>query len=164
VKAESWASSAAVRRSMQGNKGRDTSPELAVRRLLHAAGLRYRVNYSPLPGLRRTADIVFTKKKIAIFIDGCFWHSCPEHGSRPKTNGEYWSPKLEGNLARDADTNAQLRAAGWLVVRYWEHQEAASVALHVRALLDQIQASEGDRQVVVTRLGVRGDTQILCDA
>ena len=106
---------------MHGNKGRDTKPELAVRRLLHAAGLRYRVNYRPLPGRRRTADIVFTKKKIAVFIDGCFWHSCQEHGTRPRTNGEYLAPKLEGNLARDADTNVRLMAAGWKVLKFCEH-------------------------------------------
>ena len=131
MKAESWASSAAVRRSMQGNKGRDTSPELAVRRLLHAAGLRYRVNYRPLPGLRRTADVVFTRKKIAVFIDGCFWHSCPIHATSPKTNSSYWLSKLEANSARDADTNAQLQAAGWAVFRYWEHESSDAVAREV---------------------------------
>lgn len=116
---------------MQGNKGRDTAPELAVRRLLHAAGLRYRVNYRPLPGLRRTADIVFTRKKIAVFIDGCFWHSCPEHATSPKANSDYWLPKLEANRARDADTNAQLRAAGWTVLRYWEHQQRGAITLDI---------------------------------
>ena len=131
MKAESWASSAAVRRSMQGNKGRDTSPELAVRRLLHAAGLRYRVNYRPLPELRRTADIVFTRKKIAVFIDGCFWHSCPIHASSPKTNSTYWASKLEANSARDVDTNVRLRTDGWTVLRFWEHEEPANVVSRI---------------------------------
>jgi len=125
---------------MQGNKGRDTAPELAVRRLLHAAGLRYRVNYRPLPGLRRTADIVFTRKKIAVFIDGCFWHSCPEHGTSPKANSEYWLPKLEGNLARDAHTDVKLRAAGWTVMRFWEHEGPDAVAREVA------EAAVGDGQ------------------
>ena len=121
---------------MQGNKGRDTTPELAVRRLLHAAGLRYRVNYRPLPGLRRTADIVFTRKRIAVFVDGCFWHSCPIHATSPKTNSTFWRAKLEANVARDADTTARLRAAGWTVLRYWEHQDSSDVAdsISVRVL------------------------------
>ena len=126
---------------MQGNKGRDTSPELAVRRLLHAVGLRYRVNYRPLPGLRRTADIVFTRKKIAVFIDGCFWHSCPIHATKPKTNSNYWLPKLEANLARDADTNEQLRADGWTVLRFWEHEGAQSIAMAIE--LETAQNSTG---------------------
>jgi len=122
---------------MQGNKGRDTSPELAVRRLLHAAGLRYRVNYRPLPGLRRTADIVFTRKKIAVFIDGCFWHSCPIHATSPKTNSSYWLPKLKANLARDVDTNTQLLMGGWTVLRYWAHEDSAEIALAIRNSVDQ---------------------------
>jgi len=127
----SWASSDAVRRSMQGNRSRDTAPEIAVRRIIHAAGLRYRVDIRPLPELRRTADIVFTRKRIAVFIDGCFWHACPEHYVVPRTNVEYWSPKIERNLARDADTNQRLRDAGWTVLRYWEHEPAADVALRI---------------------------------
>ena len=91
---------------MQGNRSRDTSPELAVRRLLHAAGLRYRVDYRPEPSLRRTADIVFTKQRVAIFIDGCYWHACPEHGTSARANADYWSDKLQRNVARDADTTS----------------------------------------------------------
>ena len=105
---ESWASSPASRKVMQGNRSRDTSPELAVRRLLHAAGLRYRVDYRPEPSLRRTADIVFTKQRVAIFIDGCYWHACPEHGTRARANADYWSAKMQRNVARDADTTARL--------------------------------------------------------
>ena len=138
----SWASSDAVRRSMQGNRSRDTSPELAVRRLLHAAGLRYRVNIRPLKSLRRTADVVFTRRKIAVFIDGCFWHGCPDHYVIPKTNVHYWSPKIETNLARDADTSAQLREAGWTVLRFWEHQPPAEVAEQIMASV----AASGDPQ------------------
>ena len=145
VEVASWASSDAVRRSMQGNRSRDTSPELAVRRLLHAAGLRYRVNIRPLKSLRRTADVVFTRRKIAVFIDGCFWHGCPDHYVIPKTNVHYWSPKIETNLARDADTSAQLREAGWTVLRFWEHQAAADVAALVIAAVGDSAATPHER-------------------
>ena len=128
---QSWASSPASRKVMQGNRSRDTSPELAVRRLLHAAGLRYRVDYRPEPSLRRTADIVFTKQRVAIFIDGCYWHACPEHGTAHATNATYWSEKLQRNVARDADTTARLEAAGWTVLRFWEHENPTEVASEV---------------------------------
>ena len=125
---KSWASSPATRRSMQGNKARDTSAELAVRRLLHARGLRYRVNYRPLRELRRTADIVFTRQKIAVLIDGCFWHGCPLHYTRPAANREFWDAKVERNKVRDADTVRAFEAAGWRVLRFWAHEGAAEVA------------------------------------
>jgi DNA mismatch endonuclease (patch repair protein) len=124
----SWATDAGTRRSMLGNRSRDTKPELAVRRLLHAAGLRYRVNFRPSPTLRRTADIVFTRRRIAVFIDGCFWHGCPIHGTSPKANAGYWGPKRAANVARDRDTTTQLVAAGWTVLRYWEHEDPTAVA------------------------------------
>lgn len=124
----SWASSAAVRRNMQANKSRDTGPEKAVRRLLHAAGLRYRVSRQPLTGLRRTADIVFGPARVAVFIDGCYWHGCPDHYAPPKTNSGYWSPKIEGNRLRDRDTDSRLADAGWLVLRFWEHEDPAVCA------------------------------------
>jgi DNA mismatch endonuclease (patch repair protein) len=123
----SWASSDAARAVMQGNKRRDTRPELVVRRLLHAAGLRYRVDFAPLGG-RRRADIVFTRKRIAIFIDGCFWHGCPIHATRPKVNADYWWPKLDRNKQRDHETTAALESAGWLVLRFWEHEAPTAVA------------------------------------
>ena len=118
---------------MQGNKSRDTAPELAVRRRLHAAGLRFRVAYRPERSLRRTADIVFTKRRIAVFIDGCYWHACPEHGTVARVNATYWSDKLERNVARDADTTTQLIAAGWTVLRFWEHEDPNEVAATVSA-------------------------------
>lgn len=124
----SWASSAANRKSMQGNRSRDTSPELALRRLLHAAGLRYRVHRAPLPELRRRADIVFGPARVAVFIDGCYWHGCPEHYVPPKTNPSYWNPKIAGNMARDRDTDARLAEEGWLVLRFWAHQDASLCA------------------------------------
>jgi len=118
---------------MQANKSRDTSPELAVRRLLHAQGLRYRVAFRPEPSLRRTADIVFTKQRIAVFIDGCYWHACPEHRTVARSNATYWSEKLARNVARDVDTTERLQAAGWTVLRFWEHESAVEVARTVAA-------------------------------
>ncbi len=118
---------------MRANRSRDTAPEIAIRRLLHAAGLRYRVNHRPEPALRRTADIVFTKQRIAVFIDGCYWHACPEHKTIAQSNATYWSEKLARNVARDADTTERLRAAGWTVLRFWEHEDPAEVASAVAA-------------------------------
>lgn len=127
----SWASSAANRRSMLGNRNRDTSPELALRSLVHAAGLRYRVAAKPLPGMRRTADLVFRPTRVAVFIDGCFWHGCPEHFVLPKTNPEYWREKIGRNMERDRETDERLQEAGWLVLRFWEHQPADQCARKV---------------------------------
>ncbi|MEU8886835.1 very short patch repair endonuclease [Streptomyces sp. NPDC048442] len=131
--ADSWASSAARRRNMQAIRSRDTVPERLVRRLLHAQGLRYRVSARPLPDLRRTADLVFRPAKVAVFIDGCYWHGCPEHYVPPKTNPGYWSGKVAGNMARDRDTNRRLSEAGWLVLRFWEHEPAAACAARIAA-------------------------------
>jgi DNA mismatch endonuclease (patch repair protein) len=122
---------------MQANRGRDTAPELAVRRLLHAAGFRYRVDFAPLGG-RRRADIVFTRPRIAVFIDGCYWHGCPEHATLPKRNAEYWLPKLARNIERDRETDDLLSASGWKVLRYWEHDDADDVA---RAIVGILHAS-----------------------
>ena len=129
----SWASSEHTRRSMLGNRSRDTLPELAVRRLVHAAGLRYRVDYPPLRDRRRLrADIVFTRAKVAVFIDGCFWHGCPEHHRRPRANAEYWTAKVNGNRRRDISTDETLAAAGWVVLRFWDHQDPGEVAEEIR--------------------------------
>jgi len=116
---------------MKANRRRDTKPELAVRRLVHAAGLRYRVDYRPLPDVNRRADLVFTRARVAVFIDGCLWHGCPEHGASPRTNSDYWTAKIARNKERDAETNALLLAAGWTVVRAWEHEPPVSVAAAV---------------------------------
>ncbi len=132
--AESWASSETSRRTMLANRRRDTKPELRVRRLLHATGLRYRVDVAPVPDLRSRADIVFTRRRIAIFIDGCFWHGCPLHGTKPKSNAEYWIPKLARNIARDIEATAKLTEAGWCVLRYWEHESPELVA---HAIVDE---------------------------
>jgi DNA mismatch endonuclease (patch repair protein) len=139
----SWASSSGTRSSMRSNRARDTTPELQVRRRLHAMGLRYRVSARPEPGLRRTADILFRPTRLAVFIDGCFWHGCPEHYSIPATNAEFWAAKRTRNRERDDETNAMLEAAGWRVLRFWEHEVKASpasvaiaVASHVRPISD----------------------------
>ncbi|MEU3519721.1 very short patch repair endonuclease [Streptomyces sp. NPDC006654] len=141
----SWASSAARRRNMQAIRSRDTTPERLVRRLVHAQGLRYRVAARPLPNLRRTADMVFRPAKVAVFIDGCYWHGCPEHYVSPKTNPGYWSDKVARNMTRDRDTDERLRAAGWLVLRFWEHESAEeSSAAICQAVMSRRPASPAD--------------------
>jgi DNA mismatch endonuclease (patch repair protein) len=131
----SWASSAAVRRSMQGNRSRDTNPELALRRLLHARGLRYRVDTRPVQGLRRKADIVFTRQRVCVFVDGCFWHSCPDHATTPSTNRDYWVDKIERNVVRDRETDARLAEEGWTVLRFWEHDDVSVAADAVESVV-----------------------------
>ncbi|WP_455133200.1 very short patch repair endonuclease [Microbacterium aurum] len=128
---EPWASSDAARKTMQGNRGRDTKAELAVRRLVHGAGLRYRVGARPEPDLRRTADLLFTRARVAVFIDGCYWHGCPEHFTLPATNLDYWSTKIGRNQARDLETTTLLEGLGWLVLRFWEHEPPAAVAASI---------------------------------
>ncbi|MFJ7020227.1 very short patch repair endonuclease [Streptomyces sp. NPDC101117] len=124
--------------SRQGSK--DTAAELAVRRLLHAAGLRYRVEY-PVPDMaRRRIDIAFTSVKVAVLIDGCFWHGCPVHATQPKSNAEWWRQKLDRNMARDAETTAHLTAAGWEVLRFWEHEPPADVVVRVAATVERRRA------------------------
>ncbi len=137
----SWASSEARRRNMQAIRSRDTKPEKLIRRLVHAHGLRYRVAARPLPSLRRTADMVFRPVKVAVFIDGCYWHGCPEHYVPPKTNPGYWSEKVVRNVERDRDTDRQLREAGWLVLRFWEHESAEKCSLAICEAVTERRAS-----------------------
>ncbi|GAB5519473.1 MAG: hypothetical protein RhofKO_17240 [Rhodothermales bacterium] len=99
-----------------------TKPELALRRALHAMGLRYRLQVPVLSKPRRVADIVFKGLKVAVFVDGCFWHGCPQHATWPKKNATFWREKIEANQARDADTNQRLEALGWTVIRIWAHE------------------------------------------
>jgi len=134
----SYASTPGVRSRMQMQRTRDTAPELAVRRLLHSMGFRYRVDRSPLPKLRRRADIVFGAVKVAVFVDGCFWHGCPEHGRRQtQANPAYWSDKIAANRARDADTDSRLVDAGWVSVRIWEHESPQEAADRIAAAVRQ---------------------------
>jgi DNA mismatch endonuclease (patch repair protein) len=107
---------------------RDTKPELELRRILHARGLRFRVDRAVLADRRRRADVVFGPAKVAVFIDGCFWHGCPQHATWPKANEAYWREKIETNRLRDRDTDERLRALGWEVVRIWEHEDPAVAA------------------------------------
>lgn len=116
---------------MERQSRRDTKPEVALRRAFWAKGLRYRVDRPPLKGMRRRADIVFGPTKVAVYVDGCFWHSCPEHGTIPKNNREWWVEKLEANVRRDRDTDRQLEEAGWLVFRVWEHEDLADAASRI---------------------------------
>lgn len=116
---------------MQGNRSRDTQAELAVRRLVHATGLRYRVNARPERDLRRTADLLFTRARVAVLIDGCYWHGCPEHFKMPSTNRDYWEGKIGRNRLRDIETTALLEERGWRVLRFWEHEAPASIAASI---------------------------------
>lgn len=102
-----------------------------LRKLLHARGLRFRVDRPVLDGMRRRADIVFVSARVAVFVDGCFWHCCPRHKTFPKANAGWWAAKLAANRRRDAHTNRQLRKAGWLVERVWEHEEPAAAAVRI---------------------------------
>ncbi|MGU3436422.1 very short patch repair endonuclease [Actinomycetes bacterium M1A6_2h] len=114
---------------------RDTKPEVALRRELHRRGLRYFVDRAPLKGLRRRADLVFPRKKVAVYVDGCFWHSCPIHATHPRNNAQWWADKLAGNVTRDRDTDARLDAEGWTVVRVWEHENPVDAAEKVVSAL-----------------------------
>jgi DNA mismatch endonuclease (patch repair protein) len=108
---------------------------MGLRRELHRLGLRYRVNL-PLPGLpRRRADLTFTRQKVVVFVDGCFWHGCPEHATFPKRNATWWETKLQRNRARDRETDQYLFTLGWRVVRVWEHEPAEVAAGRVRDAL-----------------------------
>ncbi len=130
------ASNPAIRASMKGNRSYDTKPETAIRSGLHKRGHRFRKSYLlKLNGATVRPDIVFPRKKIAVFIDGCFWHSCPIHGHLPKSNQQYWAPKLERNRQRDRRNDAALLAAGWKVLRFWEHVPAAEAIDGIVALL-----------------------------
>lgn len=120
---ESWASTPGRARIMKAIRRRDTQPEVAVRRLLHAHGFRYRVDWGLPFDKRRKADIAFPRARVLVFIDGCFWHGCPEHYRAPTTNAPYWARKIQGNLSRDLDTDERLAATGWIVLRFWEHEE-----------------------------------------
>jgi DNA mismatch endonuclease (patch repair protein) len=120
---------------MQSNKSRDTKPELALRSAVHALGLRYRVGAKPLAGLRRTADLLFPSAKVAVFMDGCFWHGCPEHHTKATANATFWADKVSGNRARDRDTDERLEAAGWASVRVWEHESPAEAARRVESVV-----------------------------
>jgi DNA mismatch endonuclease, patch repair protein len=118
---------------MKRTRGRDTKPELVLRSALHRLGLRFRVDRPVLPGSRRRADVVFAGARIAVFVDGCFWHGCPEHGTMPKANRRFWKEKLEANQDRDRSTDEQLEEVGWKVMRFWEHVDPQVAAAEIAA-------------------------------
>ncbi len=142
--AGSWASTPAVRAVMRANRSRDTGPELALRASLRALGFGYRVDAPPLPGLRRRADIVFLGARVAVFCDGCYWHGCPEHYRPSRANSDFWSSKIDGNRARDRDTDDRLSDAGWVSIRVWEHEDPNEAADRIADV------------VIARRMGVGG--------
>ncbi|WP_315095403.1 very short patch repair endonuclease [uncultured Cellulomonas sp.] len=144
VPAHPGSSSAAVSRRMSVARRRDTAPEMALRRAAHASGLRYRVAY-PIPGQRRrTIDLAFTRVRVAVFVDGCFWHGCPTHGTSPRQNSEWWTQKLAANYARDRDTDRILRELGWTVLRIWEHEDPIEACSRVASSVARARLALGD--------------------
>ena len=124
-----------VSRRMKATRGRDNDGERALRSALHRLGLRFRLQRRLLPGSTRTTDVVFPKQRVAVFLDGCFWHGCPIHGTWPKRNSDWWRAKIEANVRRDRDTDARLVALGWCVVRVWEHEAPEEAAQRVAAVV-----------------------------
>ncbi|MCF8784354.1 very short patch repair endonuclease [Rhodococcus ruber] len=129
---------------MRRQRRRDTAPEVALRRELHGRGVRYFVDRAPLKGIRRRADLVFPRRRVAVYVDGCFWHRCPQHATDPKNNAEWWAAKLAANVARDRNTDAALAAAGWTVVRIWEHENPVEAADRVQAALSAAEPGTAD--------------------
>ncbi|ASK34555.1 very short patch repair endonuclease [Alcanivorax sp. N3-2A] len=126
-------------RRMGRVRQKGTDAEMALRREMHRIGLRYRIDYQVLRKPRRIADVAFPGRKIAVFVDGCFWHGCPEHATWPKRNAEFWQQKIERNRRRDMDTNDRLRSIGWTVLRFWSHEspiESARAVAHAVAEVD----------------------------
>ncbi|RRQ27807.1 very short patch repair endonuclease [Rhodococcus sp. Eu-32] len=126
---------AATSARLSKQRRRDTKPEIALRRELHRRGLRYFVDRAPVKGMRRRADVVFPRRKLAVYVDGCFWHSCPVHATKPRNNAQWWADKLAANVARDRNTDERLDAEGWTVVRVWEHESAVDAADKVESAL-----------------------------
>lgn len=120
---------------MQGNRGSETRPETALRSALFRLGLRFRKHYRPASEARCRVDVAFPKARVAVFMDGCFWHGCPDHGNTPATNQHYWSAKLARNRERDRTNDAALAAAGWTVVRVWEHEDPHLAAERIRRIV-----------------------------
>lgn len=146
-------SSDAAQRTMLGNRRRDSTPERRLRSLLHAGGLRFRVDFPiSVPGRRPIRpDIVFTRARIVVFVDGCFWHGCPEHGKPPRTNSRYWDAKIAINRTRDREQTAALEQAGWSVVRVWEHVDPTTAGAVVRDALGVQAASDNGAAASASR-------------
>ncbi len=131
-------SSSDASRRMAKVRQKETGAEVALRQEMHRIGLRYRVDYEVLRKPRRVADVAFPGRKIAVFVDGCFWHGCPEHATWPKQNAEFWREKIEANRRRDADTNDRLRSLGWTVLRFWSHESPAEAAKAVARVVAKV--------------------------
>lgn len=121
-------SSEEARQRMKRQRQKDTVPEKKIRSILHRMGFRFRVQQALLKGIRRKADIIFSKSRVVVFVDGCFWHGCPLHGTWPKANAAFWREKIETNRRRDEDTNQRLEHEGWRVIRVWEHEAPEEAA------------------------------------
>ncbi|WP_435590827.1 very short patch repair endonuclease [Nocardia sp. bgisy118] len=126
---------------MRANRRRDTAPELALRRRLYSRGLRYRVDVRPLAQLGRTADIVFAADRVAVFVDGCFWHGCPLHHRPATKNSAFWVQKIQSNQSRDRDTSSKLIDAGWTVIRVWEHEDPTDAAARIEGTIRRLRDS-----------------------
>jgi DNA mismatch endonuclease (patch repair protein) len=144
--ATSWATSPGVRRSMQSNTGRDTNPELELRKALQRVGLRFWKNRRPIRGLRCEADVVFPRLRLAVFVDGCFWHGCSEHKSLPVAHGDWWRAKLSRTVTRDRENNDLLARAGWTVVRLWEHESIEDMVSRVTGAINTIRQQSNDQR------------------
>lgn len=129
---------------MASVRQKGTQVEINLRRALHDKGLRYRLNVPLLTSPRRSADIVFPRARVAVFVDGCFWHGCPEHASWPKSNADFWREKIETNRSRDADTDQRLTALGWEPIRIWEHEDATRAANRIAELVDVRRMNEAN--------------------
>jgi DNA mismatch endonuclease (patch repair protein) len=133
-------SSAAATAMGRGNRRRDTGPELQLGSILHRRGFRYRRDFPVTArSIRVRPDFVFSRVRVAVFVDGCFWHCCPIHGAVPKANAGYWVPKLARNCERDEEVTRALQADGWNVVRVWEHEPPIDAAVKVGKAVDQVQ-------------------------
>lgn len=124
-------SSTGASRRMRACGPRDTAPERALKSALHRRGFRFETDVKPLVGLNRRVDILFRSPKVAVFVDGCFWHGCSDHGTQAKANAEFWQEKIAKNRGRDIDTTERLTAAGWKVIRVWEHEDAENAAQRI---------------------------------
>lgn len=146
----SFASSEETRRRMQAVRRRDTPAEVAIRSLLHREGFRYRVDRAPIASIRRRADIVFAATRVAVFIDGCFWHGCPLHATWPKANAGWWRSKIQTTRQRDEETTKKLAEAGWAVLRVWTHERSEEVVERIASLVRARRA---------VRANTRGESQ-----
>ncbi|OPX17064.1 very short patch repair endonuclease [Gordonia sp. i37] len=136
------ASSASVRSRMSQQRSKDTAPEVEVRKALHARGVRFRTDVKLEPDMRTRADIAWRGMKLAVFVDGCFWHGCTEHATRPAANREWWANKLDANIARDRRTDAALQERGWTVRRYWEHEAPSAIAEDIVTTIERLRTAQ----------------------